>query len=1245
LEQTIIEGECAFDFIIIREWSATDLCGNTITHTQHITVVDTGSPVWAQEMPSDITVECHEIPEAPTGIVAIDNCDTDVVVSFNEEVTPGVCDNVYILTRTWTATDNCGNHTVHTQTITVEDNTAPVIVCTGNILAQADEGEDFATIEISIPEVTELCGSFTLTNDFTGTGDASGLYPMGITTVTWTAEDACGNASTCSFTVTVLDAEDPVIICPPTVIVNCTDEVPAPFASYEAFIVAGGEAWDNGEIDENSFVLISEISDQGSCPEIITRTYQIADDEGNTSVCSHMIIIHDEQAPVFTIIPEDLTLECDGEGNTDDIINWLNSAAASDNCGDVTITHNYTGLEAGCGATGAVTVMWTAEDLCGNTETVSATIIIADTTPPTFTVIPENTTAECDGEGNPTAFESWLSNVEATDVCSDVTIVHSIQQTDELCGTTSSREVIWTATDACGNQSSTSAVFTIVDTTPPSFDCPDNITANVVPGEIYAEISIEIPEVFELCGSFTLVNDFTGTEDASGQYPLGVTTVTYTAIDECGNETICSFTITVVDEESPEITCPEAIYVECIDEVPAPYASYEEFVQAGGMATDNNEIDESSFMLVSEISDNLSCPETITRVYRIADMDGNTATCSHFIIVHDEQPPVFSVIPEDLTVECNGDGNTEELNQWLANIAAEDNCSAVNITHDFTSMSNECGATGSATVTWTATDACGNISETTATFAIIDTTPPVFACIESQEAFILASEQYFTVQGNEYDPTDILDACGNYTAIHNLEHSTDTTLEGFNFLPGTTEVVWTITDECGNAATCSFTVTVYTLGLELTKTAGQQTYSNAGEQIDYTIVVANTGTGTLTGIEVNDPLTGLLTTIDTLIAGEAVTFYENYTIKAADLSAGSVINTATAITEHPQTGVISESDQATIYYEADVSPITITVVTADVLCFGENTGSAEVFVSGGVPPYTIAWNTNPVQHGQVAENLSAGTYKVTVEDAENNTASATFTIHQTDEPVAISSQTGHVYCHGGNDGFIALEVSGGTSPYSFNWSNGSDSQNLTGLTSGTYTLTLEDNNGCILEETFVITGPDPLSIDNIEITGVYYKHEAAGSISFDVFGGTPPYTYNWSIGYATAGLSNIPGGDYYIEIVDSNGCTLDYNFFVPWETEAEDIAIPQGFSPNDDGFNDLWVIGGLEAFPQTKVQIFNRYGTLVFEAEPYNNDWDGIPNRGSFTGSDGKLPSGTYYYIITQEPGKKPLSGWLYIAR
>ncbi|WP_319499383.1 gliding motility-associated C-terminal domain-containing protein [uncultured Draconibacterium sp.] len=194
--------ECEGDMVYT--WTYTDCKGNTHDWSHTVTIKDEINPTFVEELPAaEITAECDAVVEADV-LTASDNCDSDVPVVFTETRTDGDCANSYTLTRTWTATDDCGNETSFTQTVIVSDNAAPVIVCPEDVVVSIDADNPDAIVQIPLPTVSDNCSDFTYSNDYNGTTDASDLYPIGVTTVTYTATDECGNVSSCSFTVTVL---------------------------------------------------------------------------------------------------------------------------------------------------------------------------------------------------------------------------------------------------------------------------------------------------------------------------------------------------------------------------------------------------------------------------------------------------------------------------------------------------------------------------------------------------------------------------------------------------------------------------------------------------------------------------------------------------------------------------------------------------------------------------------------------------------------------------------------------------------------------------------------------------------------------------------------------------------------------------------------------------------------------------------------------------------------------------------
>lgn len=206
----------------------------------------------------------------------------------------------------------------------------------------------------------------------------------------------------------------------------------------------------------------------------------------------------------------------------------------------------------------------------------------------------------------------------------------------------------------------------------------------------------------------------------------------------------------------------------------------------------------------------------------------------------------------------------------------------------------------------------------------------------------------------------------------------------------------------------------------------------------------------------------------------------------------------------------------------------------NVNCTGTNSGSATVYAIGGTTPYTYNWSGGHI--GSAVSGLISGNYTVTVVD--NNGCQAITSVVVATDPmlVATISSTTNVLCAGSNTGTATVSVSGGTSPYSYHWSNGQTTSMATGLAAGNHSVTVTDANSCTaISSSITITQPvqlaATLTVNNVNCSGSPF-----GSATASVNGGVPPYSYHWNTGATTSSVSNLAQGGYSLTVTDANNC-------------------------------------------------------------------------------------------------------------
>ena len=286
-------------------------------------------------------------------------------------------------------------------------------------------------------------------------------------------------------------------------------------------------------------------------------------------------------------------------------------------------------------------------------------------------------------------------------------------------------------------------------------------------------------------------------------------------------------------------------------------------------------------------------------------------------------------------------------------------------------------------------------------------------------------------------------------------------------------------------------------------------------------------------------------------------------------------------------------------------------------------GSINITVIGGTPPFTFSWDNG--SGSEDLQNVPAGNYSVTITDSRGcQFVSDPFQIGD-DLPlnatVSLKEYNGvDVSCNGEMDGEATVNITGGAAPYTIQWSNNASTTTINGLGAGSYSVTVTDDAGQEVTNTFNIDEPDALGL-SIQTTAS--DRGDNGTARAMVTGGTPNYSYRWNDGNPGSTTSFVTGlapGSYTLLVTDANGCQINRSANIT----PEDVECYTGrpvITPNNDGVNEELMIACV-AGSENEFLIFNRQGEMVFEATNYDNSWD------AKDGSGNDLPDGAYYWVL-----------------
>lgn len=314
-------------------------------------------------------------------------------------------------------------------------------------------------------------------------------------------------------------------------------------------------------------------------------------------------------------------------------------------------------------------------------------------------------------------------------------------------------------------------------------------------------------------------------------------------------------------------------------------------------------------------------------------------------------------------------------------------------------------------------------------------------------------------------------------------------------------------------------------------------------------------------------------------------------------------------------------------------------VLSNVSCKGGHDGAISFVGVGGTPPYSKLLTNSTITKNigdSSINNLFVGDYLLIISDSNLCENTQKIEINEPEAQLATMAQVKEVSCYNGNDGTASLTINGGTSPYNIVWSNGENGAVINNLSKSSIQANIIDAKGCL--DSLLVEIPQP---DSIEVkliwNDVSCKDANDGYAEILVWGGRSPYKYQWSEGNNTFMIQNKEKGTYGIKLTDANNCIVDTAAKININL-VQCLNIPNAFSPNNDDYNDTWILRNIELYPNIQVNIYNIWNNLLYNSTGYTKPWDG-----TFHGN--VCSEGTYYYTIDLQNGDPAFTGSLTIIK
>ncbi|MDG1333072.1 MAG: HYR domain-containing protein [Crocinitomicaceae bacterium] len=1168
-----------------------------------ITGTDTVPPTINCLGPLNLAVlgSCTAVMEdyTKTNFTLSDNC-TD---SINIVVTQNIPEFTVLptppggsVTVVLTATDESGNSSQCSFTLTIVDSSLPIPTCPADTSVYVDNSCDAL-----LPDYTSFVASAdncsTPANITHSQTPIPGTVINGsnvVTPIIMTATDESGNSATCTFNMTTIDTMVTTITCPPDTNLVVDNGCTFTLGDY----TAGAVLVDNCEALGN--LTITQSPAPGaliSAHQVITLTVT-GGEPAIPQSCTFNGWLIDTIAPAI-ICPTGTTHYVNNSCMAT-IMDFTAGAVVTENCSSPSaVTQSpVAGTMVGLNPTETITL--TVSDTAGNISTCQLIVPIVDTISPNVACPFDQTepaNASCQATlGDYTALAS------PTDNCStpgNITVTQSPAAGLVFSGT---QVVTITVEDESSNTSTCTFNVTVDDQTPPTITCPGNQTVGTTTNCYYTVADfISSASGLDNCTPFGLIT-YTQSPAAGTILFTGTHLITITGTDAAGNSGSCTFDLTVTDQTDPVFdVCPTTQSVIVDATCSAPLGDY----TALPIVSDNCTSTPSIVVTQSPLAGaSISGPTNVTLT--ATDQAGNTSTCLFTVVTNDTTSPVVTCpVDQTATIDASCSYSMPDLSGL---VTGTDNCSSLgNMTISQTPAAGST-ETGVTPVLITLTDENGNSNTCVANVLPDDITPPTITCPTSaNESAGTACDWALTNLGALATVTD---NCSGYTL-------SQSPVIGTMIPVGTNQITLTVIDAGGNSASCDFDLFVSETAAPIidcpndTVTCDPVVFYSLPTYSDNCLaeLIQTDGTGYTVG--------------STFPVGITDLFYE-----AVDTSGNATgCNFRVEVLEFPSDAIIALD---TIELCGDAS----TILEAD----PATSGTGEWTLSSGAGDFN-----NEFANVTGVNNINYGTnmYTWTISTTGCGSLSDSVVVIRDEAPIPTSIAADSIYIC--SDSVVSLQADA-ASVGSGIWTVSSPEANVFVPTSNT-SLASISSDGWYQFTWTVTNGSCPQTSDSV---AVFYSNNAAvasvsdsvvciedGPVQLSATSLFPQQSGSWSFisGGGTIDdpnatqteVSNLLNGvNRIVYSVSNNNCPAqnDTVIIIASVCNGFDPVFPTVITPNLDGRNDLFVIEYLELLhPDCFVTIFNRWGSVVYESVGYTDPWDGTYNNEP-------LPMGTYFYRV-----------------